>query len=365
MAINPLLALQVQPPQFEAPGNALARVMALRNAQQSNALQMMQMQRMQQQAQEEAQAREAAAQQQQRQAEQAQLARNYLDSISPSMGPAQPVDLVRALQFLPRETVADLAKYTAPDFNAPEIASWQEQAGPDGMPVRRGYTKTGMPVGEPLSVPIKRERVDTGAEIVLVNPYAPGGPVKKAMSPGERDASARGWAGVNIARDAEARQSRESINKLGPADPMKAPAPGSQTARVQDATDVLQLLAQAEPLIEKSTGSYIGAGMDQVGRVFGSATSGAEANSRLKVLEGLLISKMPKMSGPQSDKDVMLYKQMAGQIGDPTIPASMKKLALQEIRTINERYAGAQPLSVPPVNTRAGVPGVKFLGFEK
>jgi hypothetical protein len=56
---------------------------------------------------------------------------------------------------------------------------------------------------------------------------------------------------------------------------------------------------------------------------------------------------MPKMSGPQSDKDVLLYKQMAGQIGDPTIPAARKQAAMNTINELNSRYAGV-PLS--PLN---------------
>jgi hypothetical protein len=67
----------------------------------------------------------------------------------------------------------------------------------------------------------------------------------------------------------------------------------------------------------------------------------------LKALEGSLVSKMPKMSGPQSDKDVLLYKQMAGQIGDPTLPAKQKQAAMDTINEINSRYAGVpyEPLS--------------------
>jgi len=52
---------------------------------------------------------------------------------------------------------------------------------------------------------------------------------------------------------------------------------------------------------------------------------------------------MPKMSGPQSDKDVILYRQMAGTIGDPTIPRETKKAALNTIREIQNRYAGVAP----------------------
>jgi hypothetical protein len=125
------------------------------------------------------------------------------------------------------------------------------------------------------------------------------------------------------------------------------------TAKVTDAQDVLSLLDQAGPLVEKATGSYAGYGADQAARVVGQSTEGSRAAAQLKVLEGSLISKMPKMSGPQSDKDVLLYKQMAGQIGDPTIPKDQKVAAMQTIREINERHAGgaAKPAGRTPVRT--------------
>jgi hypothetical protein len=45
------------------------------------------------------------------------------------------------------------------------------------------------------------------------------------------------------------------------------------------------------------------------------------------------------MSGPQSDKDVLLYREMAGQVGDSTLPVETRKAALETIRQIQERYA--------------------------
>jgi len=65
----------------------------------------------------------------------------------------------------------------------------------------------------------------------------------------------------------------------------------------------------------------------------------------------------PRMEGPQSDKDVALYRQMAGQIGDPTVPNKTKMAALDAIEELHRRYAGG---SVKP----APVTGPKFLGFE-
>lgn len=122
----------------------------------------------------------------------------------------------------------------------------------------------------------------------------------------------------------------------------------------------LPLLDEADKLIDQATNSYLGAGIDMAGRAFGLSTGGAEATAKLKVLEGGLMLSQPRMEGPQSDKDVMLYRQMAGQIGDPTVPAPIKRAALQTIRQIQEKYAGKQPATAQP----QAVPGLKFLGFE-
>lgn len=124
----------------------------------------------------------------------------------------------------------------------------------------------------------------------------------------------------------------------GPADP------GSSKEAVQrgkDAQDVLSILSQARPLVEASTGSYAGAAVDKVAQVFGVSTPGADAAAQLKALQGALVSKMPKMSGPQSDKDVQLYREMAGQIGDSTIPARQRLAAMKTIEGLHSKYAPA------------------------
>lgn len=132
-----------------------------------------------------------------------------------------------------------------------------------------------------------------------------------------------------------------------PGGPADVKATKETTAKTSEARDVLALLDQATPLIDKATSSYAGAATDQAMRVVGASNPGAQAAAQLRALEGALISKMPKMSGPQSDKDVLLYKQMAGQIGDPTIPAPQKKAAMQTIREINERQVGGAPAAAP------------------
>lgn len=135
--------------------------------------------------------------------------------------------------------------------------------------------------------------------------------------------------------------------------------PTGEVSRAKDATEALQLIADAEKVIDQATGSYAGAGVDMLGQVVGVSTKGAQASAQLKAVEGMLVSKMPKMSGPQSDKDVALYRQMAGMIGDPTVPAKTKKAALQTIKQIQERYAngstaGPAPAAAAPKSGATG-----------
>lgn len=112
-----------------------------------------------------------------------------------------------------------------------------------------------------------------------------------------------------------------------------------QIQRSNDATAVMELTDQAAPLLKQAPGSYIGAAANQLGRVVGMDTDASKAQAQLDVLSGGLIAKMPKMSGPQSDKDVALYKSMAGNLNDPTLPASAKEAAMKTLRLLNQKYA--------------------------
>lgn len=121
----------------------------------------------------------------------------------------------------------------------------------------------------------------------------------------------------------------------GPAD-LKNSKEAAQQGK--DASDVISILNQARPLLNNATGSYAGAAVDKAAQVFGLSTTGAEAGAQLKALQGALVSKMPKMSGPQSDKDVLLYREMAGQIGDPTIPANQRLAAMKTVEELHRKY---------------------------
>lgn len=96
----------------------------------------------------------------------------------------------------------------------------------------------------------------------------------------------------------------------------------------------------ATPLPTQST---TGAIADWTASLVGRAPDGAAQADQLKALAGALTAKMPRMEGPQSDKDVMMYREMAGQIGDNTLPISRRLAALDTVRRIFAKYERGQP----------------------
>lgn len=109
------------------------------------------------------------------------------------------------------------------------------------------------------------------------------------------------------------------------------------TQHVKDAKESNSLLAQVEEVGPKATGSALGALRDVAGNVVGVSTEGAKAAAKMNVLGASLVSKVPKMSGPQSDKDAAMYKQAAGDIANPSVPWEQKKAAIAVIKEINNR----------------------------
>lgn len=115
--------------------------------------------------------------------------------------------------------------------------------------------------------------------------------------------------------------------------------------RSRDARSTLALLDEAEKLLPNATGSAAGSLRDQAAASVGVSTAGAQATAQLQTIAGQLTSKMPRMQGPQSDKDVQLYKQMAGDLANPNLPVATRMAALRTIRSLNQKYAndGQQP----------------------
>ena len=123
--------------------------------------------------------------------------------------------------------------------------------------------------------------------------------------------------------------------------------PGAAAKGEQAATDVKNqgfadrtygLMKQIDQEIRKSTGSSIGAGADTVAAAIGSSTEGSKAIARLNVLSYGILSNIPRFEGPQSDIDVQMYKQAAGDFNNRNLPVEDRLAALGALNTILQRY---------------------------
>jgi hypothetical protein len=90
--------------------------------------------------------------------------------------------------------------------------------------------------------------------------------------------------------------------------------------------------------IRQSTGSSIGAGADKLAGVVGVGTKGAENIARLEVLGYQLLSNVPRFEGPQSDIDVQMYKQAAGDLANSSKPVNVRLAALDSIVMMLKKY---------------------------
>lgn len=127
-------------------------------------------------------------------------------------------------------------------------------------------------------------------------------------------------------------------------------ARAAQEKKRVTAQSTLDLVNEARQILPSATGSILGKGRDIAAGAVGESTIGSRASAKLKVIAGNLMMSQPRMEGPQSDKDTKLYREMAGQIGDETIPVENRVAALDEIERLQRKYAdgGASQSTAAP-----------------
>lgn len=115
----------------------------------------------------------------------------------------------------------------------------------------------------------------------------------------------------------------------------------------------------------EATGSVLGNVFDNLAAVIGVSTKGAQATGKLKLLQATLMLQQPRMEGPQSDKDVMLYRDAAAQIGDPNTPVATRVSALKTLKSLHKKYAPKDVGDGPqPVNSSAPPPPPGFVPVQ-
>lgn len=83
--------------------------------------------------------------------------------------------------------------------------------------------------------------------------------------------------------------------------------------------------------LEKATGSGIGAGVDVLAGVGGYATPGSLATARLRPVQDIVLKMVPRFEGPQSNLDVISYRQAAGDLANDKLPVKSRQEAAKTI----------------------------------
>ncbi len=176
---------------------------------------------------------------------------------------------------------------------------------------------------------------------------------------------------------------------LPPPIPGLSPTPGTENLpgkyKAQIATDAAKVQAEAEAKRAfnmgglgdvitaarnvltgktKPTESGFGAGVDYMGALVGISPKGAPEADQLASIGGALVSKMPRMEGPQSDRDVALYQEMAGRVGNRGLPIERRLAALESIESLWNKY-DKTARTIRPTSPQAASGQIRFLGFEQ
>jgi hypothetical protein len=280
----------------------------------------------------------------------------------------------------------DIAKYAQlPNSTKSKVARTVEVPSADGGKQTMQYDEYGRPVGKAIDSYVAPQLVDTGAAKQFAIPKA-GQSFAVSMSPAEQAANARGWAGIANQRQQNSILSEtNNINKeaarvqivqgadgqsylidkgTGQARPAQIVGGGTvQSGPVAEAavknqknmSKLSDLIQQARGILPDATASGIGAQADNAARYFGQTTKSAQNAAKLSAIGGNMLMMMPRMEGPQSDRDVENYKLMTGKIGDPTIPAAERAAAMDAIEEIASRYSGSPQGAKQPEAQKASV----------
>lgn len=186
--------------------------------------------------------------------------------------------------------------------------------------------------------PVKVEKTATGTGVKLS--VGGGGGAAPKQQPGEPfssyEARLKTW---QAAQDADI-QRRKEVAVAEEKEPAKARGQG-QAADVKNqrfADETYSLIKPINDAIKQSTGSGIGSSVDNAAALIGAGTKGREAIARLRVLSYPILSNVPRFEGPQSDYDVQVYRQAAGDFANDKEPVSVRLAALDSMVSILKKY---------------------------
>ncbi|HET8730479.1 MAG TPA: hypothetical protein VFM34_05150 [Moraxellaceae bacterium] len=209
----------------------------------------------------------------------------------------------------------------------------------------RGNAKKGALPDGVTGLAFPNEYKDTGGAIVALPKYGFGAPKPVAAKTQSPDSIVSNDP-VTQARLARAKAEASKVGEV------EGDLAGKEKKQIVNASDILDALDEAEPLIKKSTGSGIGKVVDMGAGVFGMSTEGAEAGDQLAILGSKLTMMQPRFEGPQSDADTKSYREAAGNLANTAIPRERRLASLSLIRRLNQKYANG-PIQAPAASKPA------------
>ena len=242
-------------------------------------------------------------------------------------------------------------------------AAMPPATGPSYLPVPAapGMPQTAQPVGQPVPAP--------GAAPVQAAPRIGMAPARAAQPTVAFAPNAVGPTGQavqanqdNVVQTAAGpvRISGKERQKLAVASLEAQQKKEQGMSGLGDAiTEARNILTGTDPLTgtpgQKPLPTASGAGslVDYLGNIAGVAPKGQNEAKRLEVVAAILTSKVPRMEGPQSDRDVELYKKAAGDAGNSGLPISTRLAALD---TMQKLYGKYERFNAPAANQQTQSP---------
>lgn len=128
------------------------------------------------------------------------------------------------------------------------------------------------------------------------------------------------------------------LTQTGTANIKKQAAMEGLASDLKTAEDLLTGVATGS----KPTSSGAGAAYDYAASLIGVAPEGSAEADELKVVAGRLVQKVPRFEGPQSDRDVQLYKESAADAGNSKIPIARRLAAVRRMKMLYEGYESGE-----------------------
>jgi hypothetical protein len=212
----------------------------------------------------------------------------------------------------------------APQMQQPQATGQQGQTMPQAAQAQPQVTATAGPQG---GVKLTPNKTAGGGTVVTQRPGESFASYEQRLKASQEQTSANIQAGKEI-RVAEAKPPAEERGKMEAKDIKNQNFADSSYSLIKPISDE----------IKKSTGSGIGAGVDVLAAQLGASTKGAQSIAKLEVLSYPILANVPRFEGPQSDYDVQLYRQAAGDFANASKPVATRLAALDAMITILKKY---------------------------